>query len=172
LAQDDFYLQDLLSTLGILVAKSEKELKRFAIWLLQETLQGEIAMHESIAKDQGGRSFPKGEIATIYGDFLLRTAYEGDVLNILVSVSPCFLSYKEIAEKLVSKIVPAIPPTYRLWIESYVSEGYRKLTDTLLAHLEREAQGISGVKREHCISLFKRATELEYQFWQESYKLP
>lgn len=170
LSQDDFYLQDLLSTLGILVAKSGGELKRFAISLLWETLQGEVAMHEVIAKDQGTKYFPKGEVAATYGDFLLRTSYEGDALDILVSLSPCFLSYEEIAEELVSKIAPGVPPAYRLWIESYASEEYIKLTDTLLAHVERESQGISRAKKERGIRLFGRATELEYQFWQESYK--
>jgi len=59
LSQDDYYLQDLLSVLGILVAKSRGGVKNFAIHLLHDTLQGEVAMHEAIAREGGTKSFPE-----------------------------------------------------------------------------------------------------------------
>ncbi|MGC8777589.1 MAG: TenA family protein [Candidatus Caldatribacteriaceae bacterium] len=171
LSQDDYYLEDLLSTLGILVAKSSGAVKDFAIRLLYETLQGEVAMHETIAREGGKRFFPKGEVASVYGDFLLRTAYQGDSLDILVVLCPCFLSYKEIGEQFFPQVARDIPSVYLFWLGSYASESYGKITDELLVHLEEKARGISEARRKRCFALFQRATWLEYRFWQESYEI-
>lgn len=169
LSQDDYYLQDLLSTLGILVAKAQRRVKDFAIHLLYETLQGEVAMHEAIKREKGMEFFSKGETATIYGDFLLRTAYEGDVLDILVVLCPCFLSYKEIGEQLFPQAGKDILSAYRFWLESYAGEAYQRITDELLTRVEEEAKDIPERKCEELTSLFRRATWLEYRFWEESY---
>lgn len=169
LSQDDYYLQDLLSTLGILVAKAQGKVKGFAIHLLYETLQGEVAMHEAITREKGIGFFSKGEVATIYGDFLLRTAYEGDVLDILVVLCPCFLSYKEIGEQLFPQAGKEIPSAYRFWLESYAGEAYQRITDELLTHVEEEAKDIPERKCKELTGLFRRATWLEYRFWEEGY---
>ncbi|MCX7667407.1 MAG: TenA family protein [Atribacterota bacterium] len=170
LSQDDYYLQDLLSTLGILVAKAHGVTKNFAIRLLYETLHGEVAMHEIVEKEEGTNSFPKGETATIYGDSLLRTAYEGDVLDILVVLCPCFLSYQEIGERFFPQAGKSISSAYRFWLESYASDAYRRITDELLTHVEQEVKSISEGKQKRLLGLFQRATRLEYRFWEESYK--
>ncbi|MEN3185079.1 MAG: hypothetical protein ABDK94_01600 [Atribacterota bacterium] len=169
LSQDDHYLQDLLSTLGILVAKSCGETKRFAVRLLYETLHGEITMHEVIAKEGKTKTFPRGEAASAYGDFLLRTAYEGDALDILVAICPCFWSYLEIGEQLFPQIETNIPSVYRFWVESYVSDGYRRITSELLTRVEEELSGVSERKHVNLVGLFQRATWFEYRFWEESY---
>ena len=170
LSQDGWYLQDLLSTLGILVARSGGEVKNFAIRLLNDTLQGEVAMHQAIAQEGQIQSFPKGEVASVYGDFLLRTAYEGDTLDILIAVCPCFWSYREIGERFFPQVGSIVPSVYLFWLGSYASESYGKLVDELLIRIEQEASAIREEKRKRCFALFERATRLEYRFWQESYE--
>jgi len=170
LSQDDYYLQDLLSVLGILVAKSRGGVKNFAIHLLNDTLQGEVAMHEAIAQESQIQSFPKGEVASVYGDFLLRTAYEGDALDILIAICPCFWSYREIGERFFPQVDSHVPSVYLFWLGSYVSEGYGKLVDELLIRIEQEASAVEKEKKKRCFALFERATRLEYRFWEESYE--
>ena len=170
LSQDDYYLQDLLSVLGILVAKSRGGVKNFAIHLLHDTLQGEVAMHEAIAREGGTKSFPEGEVASVYGDFLLRTAYEGDALDILIAICPCFWSYREIGERFFPQVSSIVPSVYLFWLGSYASESYGKLVEELLIRIEQGASAVEKEKKKRCFALFERATRLEYRFWEESYE--
>ncbi len=172
LAQDDYYLEDLLSTLGLLVAKAdEKPLKVFAARLLSETIAGEVAMHETIEKEGYAHPFSKGEIARQYGDFLLRTAYEEDALGILVAISPCFFTYRDIGVRWIREVNERTPQVYRLWLEVYAGEAYRDLVDTLRGWVCRKASLVSPSRKEKLFGTFRWATILEYRFWQESYTL-
>jgi len=170
LSQDDYYLEDLLSAIGMLVVKAdEKGLKYFAIKLLKETVDGELAMHELLEKDNEFSKSPKGKVALWYGDFLINIAFRKSTFVIIASILPCFVSYLEIGTHYLSKTSSDIPVLYRAWLESYAGEAYQKLVEELCCWFEKEAQKATDTERQEAKSVFKQAIELEWLFWEESY---
>lgn len=171
LSQDDHYLEDMLAALGTLVTWAyEKDLRRFAIRLLHETVQGEIAMHEMLEKEEGFTVYPPSPVTLGYGDFLVRTALTHGPFEILVSLAPCFVSYRDIGLEYMRKLTGSTPALYRAFFATYAGEAYGKLVEEFLAFLEGEAQKASPFQRERAHTLFARATEYEWLFWEESYR--
>lgn len=171
LSQDDAYLEDMLATVGVLVAKTpEQDLRRFAVRLLHETVQGEIAMHEMLEKEEGFTVHPPSPVALGYGDFLLRTAWTYGPFEILVSLAPCFASYRDIGLLYMREIGESTPPLYRAFFATYAGEAYGRLVEGFLVFLEREAEKASPSEKERAYALFARATEYEWLFWEESYR--
>ncbi|MEN3202876.1 MAG: hypothetical protein ABDK87_04015 [Atribacterota bacterium] len=173
LNQDDYYLEDLLAAVGVLVAKArEKALRRFAIRLLSETVQGEVAMHEALEKEKGFSTYPPGKVALEYGDFLLRTAYTFSPFEILVSLAPCFVSYRDIGLYYKDKLTEKTLPLYRAFFETYAGEAYGKLVADFLFFLEEMARLATPWQKELAHSIFERAVMYEWHFWEESYRFP
>jgi thiaminase/transcriptional activator TenA len=171
LSQDDHYLEDMLATLGILVAKaSTRDLRRFAVRLLHETVQGEIALHELLEKEEGFIPFPPGDVTLQYGDFLLRTALTAGPFEVLVALAPCFVSYRDIGLRYVGKLCDCTPLIYRAFVESYAGEAYGSLVEDFLAFLEEEAPRASSWQKEEAFAVFSRATHYEWLFWEKSYR--
>lgn len=171
LSQDDHYLEDMLSTVGILVSKaSTKELRRFAVRLLHETVGGEVAMHEALEKEEGFVSYPPGEVTLRYGDFLLRSASTYGPLEILASLAPCFVSYRDIGLHYIGRVRETTPLLYRFFLESYAGKAYRDLVAGFLFFLEQEALQAKSREKEVACVLFARATQYEWLFWEESYR--
>lgn len=171
LSQDDHYLEDLLAAVGSLVAKAqEKDLRRFAIRLLHETVQGEIAMHEMLEREEGFTVYPPSSVTLGYGDFLVRIAQTHEPFAILVSLAPCFVSYRDIGLEYMRKLTERTPALYRAFFATYAGEAYGKLVEEFLGFLEREALRASPSQREKAHLLFARATEYEWLFWEESYR--
>lgn len=173
LSQDDYYLEDLLAAVGILVAKAqEKALRRFAIRLLSETVQGEMAMHEALEKEKGFSVYPPGKVALEYGDFLVRTAYTFSPFEILVSLAPCFVSYRDIGLYYKDKLTEKTLPLYRAFLETYAGAAYGKLVADFLSFLEGMARLVPPRQKEIAHSIFERAVMYEWHFWEESYRFP
>lgn len=171
LSQDDYYLEDMLAAVGGLVVKArEKDLRRFAIRLLHETVQGEIAMHEMLEREEGFTVHPPSWVTLGYGDFLVRTALTGEPFDILVSLAPCFVSYRDIGIRYVRRLTENTPALYRAFFASYAGETYGKLVEEFLVFLEKEALRASPLAKERAHALFARATEYEWLFWEESYR--
>lgn len=171
LSQDDYYLEDMLAAVGVLVAQAKtKDLRRFAVRLLHETVQGEMAMHEALEKAGDYTPCPPSSVTLEYGDFLVRTAFLGSPLEILASLAPCFVSYREIGCRYVQKLSQNTPELYREFFATYAGEAYGKLVEEFLSFLEREALQASLPERERAYTLFARATEYEWHFWEESYR--
>ncbi len=173
LSQDDYYLEDLLAAVGILVAKAqEKALRRFAVRLLSETVQGEMAMHEMLEREKGFSVYPPGQVALRYGDFLLRTAYTFSPFEILVSLAPCFVSYRDIGLYYKGRLSERTFPPYRAFLESYAGEAYGRLVADFLFFLEEAARSATPWQKELAHSIFERAVMYEWHFWEESYRFP
>lgn len=170
LSQDDYYLEDLLSAVGMLVVKADdKDLKRFAIKLLKETVDGELMMHELLEKESEFSKSPKGKVASWYGDFLMQVAFKKSPFIIIASMLPCFVSYLEIGTYYLKKALPGIPELYKTWLESYAGGPYQELVEELCRWFEKETLEAKDKEKLEAKNVFKRAIELEWLFWEESY---
>ncbi|MGQ9623340.1 MAG: TenA family protein [Candidatus Caldatribacteriaceae bacterium] len=173
LSQDDYYLEEMLSAVGVLVAKAGgKALRRFAVRLLHETVQGEVAMHEFLEREEGFSPVSPSAVTLEYGDFLVRTAYTFSPFEILVALAPCFVSYRDIGLRYHKRLTEGVPPFYRTFLASYASREYGGLVEGLLSFLEEEARSATPLQRELACVLFERAVTYEWRFWEESYRFP
>ncbi|HSV31522.1 MAG TPA: hypothetical protein VLH40_05800 [Atribacteraceae bacterium] len=172
LAQDNHYLEDFLRTVGLLVAKAAtSELRRFAVTLLQDTLTGELAMHEAIERDfPFSGDCPINNVTYAYGDFLLRQAYQGSDCEILTALAPCVVSYRLIARRLSIDPVKDLPAAYQLWLDSYRGEAYGALVERFLTLLDERLSGQVREQRERARLIFRKACDFEFLFWEESYR--
>lgn len=171
LSQDDHYLEDMLAAVGVLVAKARTpDLRRFAVRLLHETVEGEMAMHEALEKEGDSTPYPPSSVTLEYGDFLVRVAFLGTPLEMLTALAPCFVSYRDIGLRYAGELTERTPKLYREFFATYAGETYGKLVEDFLVFLEEEALQASPPERERAHALFARATFYEWRFWEESYR--
>ena len=122
LKQDYVYLIDFSRVFALACAKSRTlpEMGTFAA-LLHATLNTEMELHRKTCAAFG---IAEGELATTrkspitsaYTDLLVRTAYEGELSDIVAVLLPCACGYAEIGKRLKSEGLPE-DRFYRDWIE-------------------------------------------------------
>ena len=170
LRQDEYYLEDMIRCFGMLVSKGrDRFVRRLGIKLLDDTLGGEVVLHDDLIQEGLESRYGVSDAALAYEKFLLKWADEGDDLDILVSLCPCVVSYNDIAKGLVGKRADSLPSAYSEWIESYAGSGYSSVVEYYLDALEKLMVDADEERLERSRAIFKRATELERLFWDSSY---
>lgn len=175
LAQDYVYLGDFCRFLAIAAAKSHdlNSMGRFSD-LLGVTLKVEMDLHRSICRDFGisSEELEKTEPAPNclgYSSYLLRVAYEGDLLDVLTAILPCEWGYVEIGTRLKAKGLPE-HPHYAKWIETYSSQEFRELTDTIKDLLNDLSKGSSPEKLNRLQEIFNFSSRWERLFWDMAWE--
>jgi thiaminase/transcriptional activator TenA len=100
-----------------------------------------------------------------YTDFLVRTAADGDMLDLLAALLPCAWGYVYVARELAA----AGPPQdqrYADWIDQYASEEFAQALDWLREEMDRLAKGISEEKKTRLAEIFLTSTRYEWLFWE------
>lgn len=175
LTQDYVYLKDFCRFLAIAVAKSHDldSMGRFSD-LLQVTLKVEMDLHRSICRDFGisSEELEKTEPAPNclgYSSYLLRVSYEGDMSDVLAALLPCEWGYVEIATRLKAKGLPE-HPHYAKWIETYSSQEFRELTDSIKDLFNDLSKGSSPDKLNRLQGIFNFSSRWERLFWDMAWK--
>jgi thiaminase/transcriptional activator TenA len=170
LAQDYIYLRDFCRFLAIAAAKSHDldTMGRFSD-LLGITLKVEMDLHRSICRDFGisSEELEKSEPAPYclgYSSYLLRIAYEGDMLDVLAAFLPCEWGYVEIGTRLKAKGLPE-HPHYAKWIETYASHEFRDLTEAIKELLNELSRGSPAEKLNRLQEIFNFSSRWERLFW-------
>ncbi len=103
-----------------------------------------------------------------YTRFVLEAGHAGDILDLMVALSPCMIGYAEIARNLVEKYgPPADDHPYRSWIEEYSGNEYQQVANDTLVLLEKHASElVTPARIPDLTRLFGRASMLEADFWQ------
>lgn len=103
-----------------------------------------------------------------YIDFLLGAADGGDICNILMAVLPCMLSYSYIFRKIASE--PDVSKSsYWEFIKGYADDRYADDCALWCRFAQEKCQGLSGAEKKELTAVFKKASELELDFWKMSY---
>ena len=100
-----------------------------------------------------------------YTDFLVRTAADGDLADLVAALLPCAWGYVHVAQRL-SRETPAGDQPYAEWIEQYSSQEFVDVAEWLKAEMNRLAENASPEKRERLVSLFVLSSRYEWQFWE------
>lgn len=175
--QDYLYLYEYAKVFAIGVAKSnDHRMMRFFASYVDATLNGEMKIHETYMKrlsitDEMIESTPMALTNISYTTYMLKIAYEGDVLDILTAILSCALSYEKIGCRLNEIPGAAAHPFYGEWILGYASEAYAQGNKALIEDINRLGQNISEEKEERLIEIFKTCSIYEAKFWDMAYNM-
>ncbi|MGO4375649.1 thiaminase II, partial [Paenibacillus sp. MCAF20] len=148
LKQDYVYLIDYakMFAIGSMKARDLDTMVKFAE-LLHSTLNVEMELHRQYAERFGvtrealAQTRPS-PTTVAYTKYLLDTASQGPLSEVVAALLPCMWSYREIGVAY-SKVPGALDhPLYREWILMYSSEEFGALTDWCIGLMDRLAEGL------------------------------
>jgi thiaminase/transcriptional activator TenA len=174
IVEDAFYLTEFARTLSILASKAPRDewivaFNRDAIG----TLEAERALHQSYFKDFGLseeelRARPPAPTTLAYTSYLLATACSSPFPEALSAVLPCYWIYAEVGRALSRKGSPHT--LYQRWIESYASESYEAVVETVLGIMDEAAKEEGASTRRRMTRHFVTTSRYEWMFWDMGYR--
>ncbi|MEX2530917.1 MAG: thiaminase II [Gemmatimonadota bacterium] len=173
--QDYGYLREFARVFAWAVAKADRlESMSWYASVLDLTLNTEMALHRSYAARFGLTSEalerePMWPTTRAYTDFLVRTAADGDMMDLLAALLPCSWGYLHIGKEL-ARLPPPEDPRYADWISMYSSDEFAEATAWLRSELDRLATHAGPEKRERLKEIFLLSTRYEWQFWEMCWK--
>lgn len=175
--QDYVYLMDYARVFAYAAAKAGDldVMSKFA-QLLDGVLNTEMELHRRYAEKFGiSRSelegVKKSPTCQAYTDFLVRTASEGTLSEIIAALLPCFWGFLEIGEKLSEKGDTSQDNPYRDWIEMYSSSEFRDLADWSRELMNKITRESGEVERDRLKEVFLTSSKLELMFCDMAYSM-
>ena len=105
-----------------------------------------------------------------YTNYVMAVGNKGDILDLFTALSPCIIGYGEIGYELKKKKLHK--NSYNSWIDTYASKEYQDVAkenilylDSLFSKIKNKKNKLKKLKK-----IFKKATELESDFWSMSLK--
>ena len=173
--QDYRYLMEFARIFAWAVAKADTlESMSWYAKVLDLTLNTEMGLHRQYAARFGLSSSdleaePMWPTTRAYTDFLVRTAADGDMLDLLAALLPCAWGYVHIAQRLAATDSPA-DQRYADWISQYASEEFFEALVWLRREMDRLGTGVSEEKRNRLREIFLISTRYEGLFWEMCWK--
>ncbi|MCZ4279460.1 thiaminase II [Kiloniella laminariae] len=179
LTQDYLFLKHFSRAYALAVFKSDNlEDMRQAAATMNALLNEEMELHISYCAQWGIsqealESEPEATANLAYTRFVIDQGLSGDLLDLLVALTPCVLGYAEIGSRLFEEHIADLENNpYRPWVETYSGSDYQQLAGNSYGRLERialarlgEDYRSSGRWQQLC-KTFATATRLEAGFWE------
>src|SRR6266545_3712670 len=146
IAQDTFILGAFQKTYALALARSDDAETTAVVCDLIAGVTEELKIHRLYAAELGIdlESVIPNPACGAYTDFLLRTAWDASVAEIVAAMAPCMRLYAYLGGELVRTCGPQHP--YRRWIEAYSGEEFQGLARRLEALLDRVGDDTSAVR--------------------------
>ena len=174
LKQDYLYLIDFSRVFALASAKAHhlQDMGYFAT-LLDATLNMEMDLHRKTCAAFGItaedlEATEPAMITTAYTNLLVRTCYEGTLIDILAVLLPCASGYVEIGQRLKSGGMPE-DPHYREWINTYAGEEFVSLAEWLKQKFNQQTLNITEPSKNRLKSLYLSSVRFEYLFFEMSW---
>jgi len=173
--QDYRYLMEFARVFAWAAAKADRlESMSWYAGVLDLTLNTEMELHRQYAArfnltTADLEAEPMWPTTRAYTDFLVRTAADGDMMDLLAALLPCAWGYVYLARRLAEAGPPA-DQRYSDWITQYASEEFAQALDWLRTEMDRLAIGVSGDKRKRLMEIFLISTRYEWLFWEMCWK--
>jgi thiaminase/transcriptional activator TenA len=179
LIQDYIFLRHFARAYALAVYKSDDVVEmRQAAATLDALINDEMSLHVQYCAGWGideteMGSAPEDAANMAYTRYVLERGLSGDLLDLLVALSPCVAGYGEIGQRLAaldSATAPGNP--YRQWVVTYGGEDYQGVARASIEQLDRvAARRLGPVARmsprwPELARTFREATRLEIGFWQ------
>jgi thiaminase/transcriptional activator TenA len=134
----------------------------------------ERALHGSFFEQYGitARIFAETPLSPAchhYVSYLVATAYAAPYEVVLGALLPCFWIYAEVGRDIHARAAPRNP--YQAWIDTYAGEEFHAAVRRVIAAADEAADGASSQLREQMHAAFRRATQLEWVFWDSAFRL-
>jgi len=171
LLQDYRYLQEFARVFAWAAAKAHRlESMSWYAAVLDLTLNTEMELHRTYAAEFGItpselEAAPMWPTTRAYTDFLVRTAADGDLLDILAALLPCAWGYVYLARKLAES-GPSPDNPYAEWIAQYASKEFAEALEWLRRELDQMSRALTEEKEERLRELFLTSTRYEWAFWE------
>jgi thiaminase (transcriptional activator TenA) len=169
--QDYRYLLEFSRVFAWAAAKADRveEISWYAS-ALHLTLNTEMDLHRRYAERFGiGRDElerePMWPTTRAYTDFLVRTAADGDMLDLLAALLPCAWGYVHIGKRLAAEPRPS-DARYAEWIDQYASPEFEQAAEWLRRELDRRGDRIGATKQRRLTELFVVSSRYEWRFWE------
>jgi thiaminase/transcriptional activator TenA len=175
LLQDAHYLTYFARALAVTAARAPDQdaLIQFA-GSAREAVLVERALHEGFFRDYG--ISPAAAAATEpsptcahYTHYLLALAYNAPYEVALAGLLPCFWIYWEVGKHLLATAKADNP--YQAWIDTYADEAFADGVRKVIAISDRVAGAPTPALRDQMHHAFRRASQLEWMFWESAYRL-
>jgi thiaminase/transcriptional activator TenA len=169
--QDYRYLEDFARIFAWAAARADRlESMGWYASVLDLTLNSEMELHREYAARFGIsreelESTPAWPTTRAYTDFLVRSAAEGDMGQLLAALLPCAWGYAWIARRLADGAAPG-DRRYADWIEQYTAPEFRDAARWLREETDRVARGRSPEERDRMRHLFVVSSRYEWRFWE------
>ncbi|MBW4560964.1 MAG: TenA family protein [Mojavia pulchra JT2-VF2] len=162
--QDAFFLEAFARAYSIAAAKAPDWLGFTTFHTLADGVLAELQLHESYAAQWGVNlhSVTPAEATRRYTDFLLATAWGGDVGLTAAAMSPCMRLYAFLGEQLAHDGIPE--HLYANWIRTYSSADFQPLAQQLETLIESYATATPLVH-----STYRYAMFCEHEFFQSAW---
>jgi len=169
--QDYLYLKEFARIFAWAVARAQRlESMGWYAAVLDMTLNKEMALHREYAARfglspeelEGEEMWPT---TRAYTDFLVRTAADGEMADLLAALLPCAWGYSYIGRQLAEGALPE-DRRYADWISQYASEEFASAAEWLRGELDREAKDAGEEKRERLARIFILSSRYEGRFWE------
>ncbi|TVP42169.1 MAG: thiaminase II [Gemmatimonadales bacterium] len=168
--QDYGYLKEFSRIFAWAVAKADRlESMAWYAKVLDLTLNGEMELHRSYAARFGItpealEAEPMWPTTRAYTDFLVRTAADGDMADLLAALLPCAWGYVVIGRALAKGPLPD-DARYADWIAQYASEEFAGAAEWLRGELDRVAADVTPEKAARLREIFLLSSRYELRFW-------
>lgn len=175
LKQDHAYLFDYCRFLGLAISRCETiDQIRFLSEVLSAEFSFEIEMQRALASKLG---LTPGELTSprmapttkAYASFLLKVAATEGVGEIFAALSPCPLTYVEIAEENTEEAGQASP--YAEWLATYRSKEAVDMAMRIWQMLDDVGESATSSQRRRILQNFLDASRYEYLFWEMAYNM-
>lgn len=169
--QDYLYLKEFARVFawGSAKARSLDSMGWYAR-MLDLTLNTEMDLHRQYAErfgvnEQDLESADKWPTTRAYTDFLVRTAADGEIADLLAALLPCAWGYADLGQHLAEEGLPE-DERYADWIRQYSSEEFVEGAEWLRAEMNDVAEPLPENRKEDLVELFVTSSRYEYQFWE------
>lgn len=169
--QDYLYLGEFARVFAWGAAKVDRlESMGWYAAALDLTLNTEMELHRSYAARFGisaaeleaGEMWPTNRA---YTDFLVRTAADGDLTELVAALLPCVWGYAWIGKRLAEEERPS-DQRYADWIEQYASAEFQAAAEWLREEMDRLAADVPAERRGRLRELFLLSSRYEWRFWE------
>ena len=141
-----------------------------------DILHGEMELHRAYMK-RLGISEERADTVTAalpnlsYTSYMLAEAQAGGPAEIVASILACSWTYSDIGLTLARIPGATEHPFYGEWILEYCGEGYQKSNDSLLALMNRLAEGLPEAQLQHLEDVYVNCVRLERGFWDMAWEM-
>ena len=175
MVQDALYLTEFSRVLSLVAARApDPDTMMQFDESARKALIVERALHETFFREFGitGDVVADAERASVcftYTNYLLATAHRSPVEVAVSAVLPCFWIYWEVGKHVRAEATPSNP--YRLWIDTYGDEVFGERVRNVIATADAMAASAAPAVLDSMMHAFRRASQLEWMFWDSAYRL-